>query len=61
VTPGDVVLFTGDLSVRGRLVEPPPWDRDGWPHVRWDGDDYVCVLRPDEVTPARRRPRLRRR
>jgi hypothetical protein len=43
------VRFVGDPSVVGTLVEPPPWDRDGWPHVVWDGDAYVCVLRPEEV------------
>jgi hypothetical protein len=43
------VEFVGDPSVVGSLVQSPPWDLDGWPHVVWDGDDWVSVLRPDEV------------
>ena len=35
----------------GTLVPSPPWDVDGWPHVVWDGDDYMCVLRPEEIIP----------
>lgn len=42
------VEFVGDTTVVGTLV-PSPWDKDGWPHVVWDGDNYLCVLHPDEI------------
>lgn len=44
------IVWTRD-GVRGLLLPTGviPWDRDGWPHVIWDGDPYLCVLAQDEI------------
>lgn len=44
-----VVFIDADLDTFGTVVEPPEWASPGLPHVVWDGDDYVCVLRPSEI------------
>ena len=43
-------------GVHGVVVQvefPEGWTRrnEEMVHVLWDGDDYVCVLWPDEVKP----------